>query len=290
MEKFTQKAELIANYIEFFDNNLSIISAGYNDFNYILPFNKNRVQTFYSVHFVLSGRGIFEIHGKRYKIRQHDMFLIPPNETVCYYPDKNEPWTYFWIDFVGNNASLLCERLGFSKDTPYFTCNSPYSVYSLGKKFFEKLESTGEVGYFAALSMFYSLMDININADNIKVPSLKDMVVSYIDAHYHDENLKISDICSFFNISHSHLCDLFKDGKTVKEILTAKRLQEAKRLLYEGDLFVEEVARSVGFVNAGHFMKVFKKNTGMSAGEYRRYTRDKESNENIQNGKRNPEE
>lgn len=279
MEKFTDKAELIANFIEFFDNNLSIISVGYNDFHHILPFKRKRVQNFNTVHFVLSGKGIFEIYGKRHKIGQYDMFLIPPKEMVRYYPDSSEPWTYLWIDFVGDNASLLNEKMGFCRETPFFACNSPYSTYSLGKKFFDQLESTGEVGYFAALALFYSIMDINTNTEKAKAHSLRAQVISYIDTHFHDANLKISDICSFFNISHSHLCDLFKDGNTVKEILTNKRLEEAKRLLCEGDLFVGEVGRSVGFMNADHFMKVFKSHTGMAAGEYRRFARNSKQTE-----------
>ena len=279
MENFTDKAELVANFIESFDNNLSIITVGYNNFAYVLPFYKKRVQKFFAVHFVLSGKGIFEIRGKRYKLRQYDFFLIPPNETVSYYPDKNEPWTYVWIEFSGDNAALLSSRMGFDNGKSHFKCNSPYVLYSLVKKFFDELETTGEVGYFAALSMFYSIIDINTNIERLKSHSLRDQVISYIDIHFHDADLKIGDICSYFNISHSHLCNLFKDGQTVKELLSAKRLEEAKRLLTETDLFVSEVGRSVGFMNTDHFMKVFKKSTGMAAGEYRRFARNSKKDE-----------
>ena len=113
VEKFTDKAALTANYIEFFDNNLSVTCVGYNDFHDIQPYEKNRVQKVYSLHFVLSGQGVFEIYGKRHKVGEQDMFLIPPNETVCYYPDRNDPWVYIWVDFVGDNAETLMKRLGF---------------------------------------------------------------------------------------------------------------------------------------------------------------------------------
>lgn len=279
MRNFINRAEIVSNYIELFDDNLSIISVGYNDFNYILPFKKNRVQNFFSAHFVLSGKGILEIYGKRHIVRQYDMFLIPASETVCYYPDPDDPWEYFWIDYVGDKATFLSERMGFSKDTPYFACNSPYSVYSIAKKFFDQYEASGEVGYFRALSLFYSIIDINTNMEKVKSLSLHDQVISYIDTHFHDANLKISDICKFFNISHSHLCDLFKGGETVKGILTSKRIEEAKRLLFEGELFVGEVGRSVGFMNAEQFMKVFKKSTGMAAGEYRKFARKSKQDE-----------
>ena len=278
MERFTEKDALTASYVELFDKNFSVISVGYNDFHYIQPFDKSRFQHVYSFHFVLSGKGNLEIYGKKHKIGEHDMFLIPPNETVCYYPDRNEPWSYIWIDFVGEKAEMFGQRMGFGRETPYLACRSPYSIYSLGRKFFEKLEKKGEVGYFAALSLFYAIMDINTSPEKVGPQSLRDQVISYVDAHFYNENLKISDICGYFNISHSYLCDIFKGGPTVKEILTAKRLEEAKRLLCEGDLFIEEVGRSVGFMNASHFMKIFKKHTGMSAGEYRRHSR---NNRNV---------
>ena len=273
LENFTDKEQIIVNFIEFFDSNLSITSVGYDDFNHILPFERKRVQNFNTVHFVLSGKGVLEIYGKRHKVKQYDMFLIPEKEMVRYFPDNNDPWTYVWIDFVGDNASLLIDRMGFSREVPFFECNSPYSVYLLAKEFFDKFESTGEVGYFSALALFYSIIDINTNLEKVKAMSLREQVVSYIGTHYHDANLKISDICKFFNISHSHLCDLFKGGNTVKEILTMRRVEEAKRLLIEGDLLIGEIAWSVGFVNADHFMKVFKEKTGMAAGEYRRIAR-----------------
>lgn len=59
----------------------------------------------------------------------------------------------------------------------------------------------------------------------------------------------------------------------MKDILIQKRINEAKRLLFESDLLVGEVGRSVGFAHIDHFMKAFKLYTGMTAGEYRRLSR-----------------
>lgn len=280
MELFTDKPELVADYMELFDNNFSVMMVGYHNFHHIKPFKKKRWQKFHTVHFVISGYGTFEIYGKKYRIGPHEMFLIPPDENVCYYPDPKEPWSYFWIDFVGDNAPLMRERMGFSNQTPCFTCDAPFSIYSLGKNFFDIYEQKGTVGYFAALSLFYSIMDIvSIKQEKPRAQTLREQVLFYIDMHFHEKNLKISNICTFFNISHSYLCSLFKEGSTVKDILIAKRIDEAKRLLYESDLFVGEIGRSVGFANNDHFMKAFKNHTGMTAKEYRRLSRSQQQDE-----------
>lgn len=284
MELFTNKPEIISEYMEVFDNNFSVMSVGYHNFHYIEPFKSKRLPKIYTLHFILSGHGVMELYGKKYRLSEHQMFLIPIDADVCYYPDPKDPWSYVWIDFVGDIAPFFVDRMGFSNDTPFFTCSSPFSVYSHFKNFFDTFEQTGEAGYFSALALFYSVMDVvSIKQKKVRAQTLKEQVQFYIDIHFPEANFKISNICSFFNISHSYLCSLFKEGDTVKDILIKKRIEEAKRLLFESDLFVGEVGRSVGFANIDHFMKTFKLHTGMTAAEYRRYARSKGAEESKNN-------
>ena len=266
--------------MEVFDNNFSVMSVGYHNFHYIEPFKSKRIPKIYTLHFILSGHGVLEFYGKKYRLSEHQMFLIPIDADVCYYPDPKDPWSYVWIDFVGDIAPFFADRMGFSDDTPFFTCSSPFSVYSLFKNFFDSFEQTGEAGYFSALALFYSIMDVVSIKQKVRAQTLREQVLFYIDIHFPESNFKISNICTFFNISHSYLCSLFKEGSTVKDILTKKRISEAKRLLAESDLLVGEIGRSVGFANIDHFMKAFKLHTGMTAAQYRRFSRNRD-NEKI---------
>lgn len=45
--------------------------------------------------------------------------------------------------------------------------------------------------------------------------------------------------------------------------------EEAKKLLKDPALRIGDVAEKVGFLDMGHFSRVFKKMTGISANEYR---------------------
>ncbi|MEU8549123.1 helix-turn-helix transcriptional regulator [Streptomyces roseoverticillatus] len=59
-------------------------------------------------------------------------------------------------------------------------------------------------------------------------------------------------------------------GRTPGELLRAARTLEAKRLLTGSDLGVGQVARRVGFTDPAYFCRFFRRETGVSPGDFRR--------------------
>ncbi|MEU5187802.1 AraC family transcriptional regulator [Streptomyces klenkii] len=59
-------------------------------------------------------------------------------------------------------------------------------------------------------------------------------------------------------------------GRTPGELLRAARTLEAKRLLAGSDLGVGQVARRVGFTDPAYFCRFFRRETGVSPGDFRR--------------------
>lgn len=59
-------------------------------------------------------------------------------------------------------------------------------------------------------------------------------------------------------------------GKTIQDKLTQVRMMEAMRLLSESDKKIEDIAELVGYKSKAHFMKTFKKYTGLTSKEYRK--------------------
>jgi transcriptional regulator GlxA family with amidase domain len=51
------------------------------------------------------------------------------------------------------------------------------------------------------------------------------------------------------------------------------RIEEAKRLLETGDMSFDDIAAAVGYENPAFFRKLFKRCTGLTAGNYRRMFR-----------------
>ncbi|MBQ6998351.1 MAG: helix-turn-helix domain-containing protein [Clostridia bacterium] len=88
-------------------------------------------------------------------------------------------------------------------------------------------------------------------------------------------NISSYDLCNYLSCSRSHISHQFKTqtGKSIREYLTELRLEDAKSLLKHSELTVTEIAFSVGFGSSNYFTNVFKKEMGMSPGEYRKQKR-----------------
>jgi transcriptional regulator GlxA family with amidase domain len=59
-------------------------------------------------------------------------------------------------------------------------------------------------------------------------------------------------------------------GSTLIEYLQNLRIEEAKRLLEQGELPIDEVSEAVGYLDISFFRRLFKRLTGMPPGQYRR--------------------
>lgn len=66
-------------------------------------------------------------------------------------------------------------------------------------------------------------------------------------------------------------------GKSFTQLLTDKRMAEAKRLLKETGLKITEISQQVGYCNVRYFNRVFKATMHMSANDYRNFNRAFES-------------
>lgn len=96
-------------------------------------------------------------------------------------------------------------------------------------------------------------------------------ILAWIRLYYHKE-FTISGLADRFSYNPKYLLTLFKKytGQTVKEYITRIRLEAAKGLLVQGGASVKTVAMSVGFADEYYFMRVFKKDVGLTPSEYRK--------------------
>ncbi len=272
MEKFTSKKALVANYVQDDRDVFFLQQFGYHDFHYIAPAKTLHVQKMYTLHFVVSGTGTLNIYGKQYHLKQYDMFLIPPAVHFSYYPNEENPWAYIWFEFTGRNASVYAEKMGVGIGNPMVTCYNTHRAYRTINEVFGRLDREEEIGYYGAFSFFYQIIDTCIPKISHHGEDLISKAVSYIRCHYHDPDLRVEAVCRNLNVTYAQICNNFRQsrGMNIKEFIIQTRIHEAKTLLLESDLSVNEVAFSVGYADNIHFMKSFKKYTGMTANEYRK--------------------
>ena len=106
------------------------------------------------------------------------------------------------------------------------------------------------------------------NDENIKDDRLITML-NYIQTNY--QNVTLEDMANEFHLSTPYISKYIKDksGKTFGEHVTQTRLKRAKTLLKNGNMTVENISYAVGYPNAEHFIRLFKKTFNMTPIQYR---------------------
>lgn len=101
---------------------------------------------------------------------------------------------------------------------------------------------------------------------------LVNSALKYIREHY-QENIHLQDVAEQVYISQWYLSKLLKQHtkKSFLEILNDIRIEEAKKLMANSSLKIGDISERVGFQSLQHFSRVFKRQTGMSAREYRNH-------------------
>lgn len=94
--------------------------------------------------------------------------------------------------------------------------------------------------------------------------------LKYMEEHYR-EKLKLQDVADQVYVSQWHLSKLLNRYKeqSFSDILNNIRIEKAKELLKDPSLRIGDIADMVGFLDMAHFSRVFKRQTGLSANEYR---------------------
>ncbi|MFW2504176.1 response regulator [Clostridium diolis] len=97
-------------------------------------------------------------------------------------------------------------------------------------------------------------------------------IKKYIDDNYSEE-LSLQLVADKFHLNKNYFCQYFKKetNKNFVDYLTEVRIEKAKKLLKLENLSSSEVAGKVGFNNVNYFVRVFKKVTGVSVTEYKKY-------------------
>ncbi|WP_144842600.1 helix-turn-helix domain-containing protein [Paenibacillus cremeus] len=95
-------------------------------------------------------------------------------------------------------------------------------------------------------------------------------VLEYIHLRY-DSDLSLPLLAELVSMPVSHFSSMFKEevGMTVSDYIIAFRMEKAKELLATSELKVSEIADRMRYNNSQNFIRMFKKVTGLTPGEYR---------------------
>ena len=96
--------------------------------------------------------------------------------------------------------------------------------------------------------------------------------IEYLEKHY-DTKMNIREIASHLKVSHEHLSRIFlkECGINLKEYIRKIKIERGKEnLIKNRHLSIKDVAASIGMDDDKHFCRLFKEETGLTPGEYRK--------------------
>lgn len=110
----------------------------------------------------------------------------------------------------------------------------------------------------------------NNNQKTIKDDSIL-KAIEYIDKNLY-KNITLDMISCECNLSQSYFSKLFKKEVGVNFIsyLNGKRIEKSKEMLKNTQETVNNIAINIGFEDVGYFIRVFKKNVGITPNQYRK--------------------
>ncbi len=233
----------------------------------------------------LTGSGLFLVDGKIYEINSGDLMVLNQFEPYRIIPQKDKVLARFGIvihpDYASCNSTdktdlSLCfykREVTFSNiislsDTEISRLERLFVSFRNNNSFGDDILKNSAINVMLVhINKYFANHKKNDTENNFNLESLS-ISLEYINLNFkNDINLKA--IAENSHISVNQLCKLFKIhlGTTVTKYITAKRICEAKKLLYNGKS-VSETASLCGFSDYANFIRVFKKVTGVPPGKY----------------------
>jgi len=209
-----------------------------------------RLCDWYTIHYILSGCGVFKKNGTVYPLSKGQCFLLRPGEVYVDIADPDNPWKYLWIGFLGKKAD------DFSRLEEVFTPSAAlFSEFHLA---FHLDHGVEEFLVSMLFRLHCELLCPKCPPDPVK------KVVSYINVHYM-KTISVSQIASEFHMNRNYLSRIFRErlGISMQQYLIQKRLNAAKALLQQG-YSVYQTSQLVGYSDQFVFSKAFKKQFGHS--------------------------
>lgn len=142
------------------------------------------------------------------------------------------------------------------------------SIISLQKEFGTRHFLSSKILLYELIAKLFAFSEARQDSES---RDTIDEVLEYIHEHL-DENLSITEIAEKFqwNARQFHYSFQKKIGLPPKRYIMDTQIKRAKELLMESDLTITEIAGRIGYEDALHFSRIFKRSTGISPSLFRK--------------------
>ncbi len=221
-----------------------------------------------------SGQGAVTIGNTQFTLREGEGFLIAANIPHAYAP-ATPRWNTSYFTFGGALVNELAATIGLhefahlthpSQALLQFTRRS----YQLIREQADNIDLNASPAVYEFLLALRPYLQAN-PSPNTNTYRIASVVLNLIQTHYADD-LTNQRFASATNYSIQYVLQCFQNAyhQTPKQYLNAYRIKQAKELLIgQPTLPLAAVAASVGFTTENYLIQVFKRQEGLTPGQFR---------------------
>ncbi|MBN8853727.1 MAG: helix-turn-helix domain-containing protein [Sphingobacteriales bacterium] len=253
---------------------------------------------YFELIYVLEGRGIHVINENQFAYGRDDLFLLTPTDSHTFQTHVQS--TFCIIDFT---ASFFERVSPVGEDKPelgYFFKELEY-IFQNAAKYQGHIEMNEEDRTFSGMlvrrlirewgqqvffreivlqNLVFLLLNIiaryaaetGLVSSKEKTANMAYEMIYYIQHHIYDNDcITLDQLAKQFHLSKDYVGAYFRThtGKTIKQFVLDYKLELAKTRLLHSRLTISEIAAELGFTDESHLNKAFRKQTGMTAKQYR---------------------
>lgn len=253
------------------------------------------------IAYVIRGVVMHHFCDKTLTVGKGDLFIIPPGRAHCINTIDGKQCEFVLLDFMpaflGDHLkpfsrSLFQHVVQFEKSgTPsewlqpwlHISQDKQLLVEQLLQDIQEEVEAREE-GYEFSVQINVIKLLILIDREFRKTERLRQSaagqrpqyqqfqeVIRYIQEHY-GQDIPLEQAAVIANMTPAYFSHLFKKstGQTFVEYLHEVRIERAKELIRIGAHTMTQICFQVGFRHLSHFIRTFKKRTGMTPTDYKK--------------------
>lgn len=235
-----------------------------------------------SFEIILMRSGTMEMAeaGERFVLRPNDAIVLFPGREHRGLTDYDRETSFYWVHF---RLSKGAYRIGSGGQAGKGMVAVPQASHpvrperlvDLLRRFLHD-QGEGFVCPMAAdllvAAMLVELAFYGRRGAEGAAERLAGRVKRIVDAEFHQAGLCPGRVAESLDVNADYLGRMFKlgCGQTVGSYIIQRRLREARKLLQESQLNVNQVARAVGFADPGYFRRLFRRHFDIRPGDLRR--------------------
>jgi AraC family L-rhamnose operon regulatory protein RhaS len=250
---------------------------------------------YYELVFIEKGGGKHLVNDLCYCYKKHDIYLLTPNDAHEFEIDTKTKFL-----FLKFTEAVFLEKLSVNRKTFWEDAlKNVLEHYKVEEGCFVKnkqdkqhlfvlmdvilTEFSNKTGLFnneVVLELFGSIMAIvtrNLSEYKLlkktedKNTELINSILTYIRLNTVDnEKMDIKNMASHFFMSPNYISIFVKKHSelSIQQHIIQTKIKSAEKLLKQNKFTINEIADRLGFTDASHFNKIFKKYKGVSPSEF----------------------